>query len=675
MKLSLDPSRNLNVETSLVSLLGAQPVVDGLILEDRPVEVLDNDRGIRLRYAPPALQGGAFLLEAHHPDPASRVWLRYWLEGLPTDRRLDSFGLRFKGVENLRAYLRQGYFSWDGSFYLQPEALAGLEDGDSHLLSGYAMTQLLPRHARGAVVLGFDRHDRFQQTFTFDLHDPAPALTILTFWDQKDWEPKDHSNLARCESERLVIFERPAVEESLREWARLVAAASPLPPRLSAPRLTGWCSWYNLYAYINEENILEHLRGVEKVVKQEGLPMRVFQIDDGFTPEMGDWLEVRPQFPRGVRPLMAEIKKAGFIPGLWIAPFLVGNRSHLFHDHPDWVVQDRRSGGPLVGWRLYGEFRWHKRSEEYYVLDATHPEAFDHLREVFRTWRWDWGCEYFKTDFMHFGSQHGPDRARWHAPGLTRIEIWRRVAEMIREEIGGDALWLGCGCPLWASVGLVDAVRIGGDVGVEWTGQHSAQSLLRDLPARNFANQVLWQTDPDCILLRNQFHYLTDGEVRSLALFAGLSGGVLMTSDALDLLSADRLHLWRLLLHLKGSACDFPLLGQTEFYLEQLPAGTSGHALPPVSRPFDPVIVQRRNPDGPDATGALFILNTSDSPVQRTYSVGELGIQGPVHIYDWTSARPWDAPVENISVTLPQHAGRLLFFSRSELVAPPDRLP
>lgn len=655
MKLSLDPSMNLNIETSLVSLLGAQPVLDGLILEDRQVEVENNDQAILLRYNAPALQGGVFVLQTRRPDSAGRVWLRYWLEDLPADRRLDSFGLHFDRVENLRAYLRQGYFSWDGSFYVQPEALAGLEDGDSHLLTGYAMTQILPRSGPGAVVMGFDRHDRFQQTFTFDLQGPAPALTVLTLWDQKD-----HAELARCESERLVIFERPAVEESLREWARLVAAASRLPPRLSAPRITGWCSWYNLYTYIDEENILEHLRGVETVVEQEGLPMRVFQIDDGFTPEMGDWLEVKPQFPRGMKPLMAEIKRAGFMPGMWIAPFMVGNRSRLFREHPDWVVQDRRSGGPLVQWRLYGEFRWHKRSEEYYILDATHPGAFDYLRQVFRIWRRDWGCEYFKTDFMHFGSEHGPDRARWHKVGLTRMEIWRAVAEMIRAEIGEDALWLGCGCPLWASVGLVDAVRIGGDVGVEWTGGHSAQSLLRDLPVRNFANHILWQADPDCILLRDRFHYLTDSEIRSLALFAGLSGGVLMTSDALDLLSEDRLHLWRLILESKSSPCDFPLLGQTAFYIEQLPERRSSQAVHLAPRPLDPVIVQVREPQAQDEPGTILILNPSDLPVQRTYSVKELGLEGPVYIAEWMARRRWDGPVEKISVTLQKHESRLL---------------
>ena len=194
----------------------------------------------------------------------------------------------------------------------------------------------------------------------------------------------------------------------------------------------------------------------------------MFQIDDGFTPEMGDWLDVKPQFPDGMKPVLAEIAAAGFTPGLWIAPFMVGNRSRLYASHPDWVVQDV-VGGPLVQMEFYGEFRWHKRSEEYYILDVTHPDAARYIAEVFWTWRHDWGARYFKTDFMLFGSEHGPDRAVWHQPGLSRIAIWRRMAALIREAIG-DAQWLGCGCPLWASVGYIDAVRIGRDIGVSWEG-------------------------------------------------------------------------------------------------------------------------------------------------------------------------------------------------------------
>ena len=210
--------------------------------------------------------------------------------------------------------------------------------------------------------------------------------------------------------------------------------------------------------------------------------------------------------------------------------------------------------------KFYGEFRWHKRSEEYYILDITHPAAAAYIRQVFRAWAREWGVGYFKTDFMLFGSEHGPDAAAWHEPGLSRITIWRRMAALIREEIG-EALWLGCGCPLWASVGYVDAVRIGRDVGVDWTGEYSAQSLLRDQVSRNHAAGILWQGDPDCILLRSRFHDLSDGQVELLARFAGYSGGVLMTSDKLDELSPERADLFAELLATPVADCAFPALG------------------------------------------------------------------------------------------------------------------
>jgi hypothetical protein len=116
----------------------------------------------------------------------------------------------------------------------------------------------------------------------------------------------------------------------------------------------------------------------------------------------------------------------------------------------------------------------------------------------------------------------------------------------------------------------MDSVRIGRDIGVSWRGHHSAESLLRDQTSRNFANGIFWQADPDCILLRSRFHELTDTEVRSLALFAALSGGLLLTSDQLDEVSDERR---QLLAQLVGDGqvrtCAFPQLGQQDSVLVQ----------------------------------------------------------------------------------------------------------
>jgi alpha-galactosidase len=420
------------------------------------------------------------------------------------------------------------------------------------------------------AVLGFTRHDRFQNRFRYAGTPDAFAIDVETLWDRT---PHDGA----LQAEPLRLFLAADVESGARAWSQRVAAASPRPPRIPERRITGWCSWYNLYAAIDEAAIREHLAAAAAFREARQVPLDVFLIDDGFTPEMGDWLEIKPQFPRGMAPLAQEIADAGFTPGLWIAPFMVGNRSRLFREHPDWVVRERATGEPLAHMRFYGEFRWHKRSEEYYPLDITHPQAEAYIRQVFRTWR-SWGVGYFKTDFMLFGSEYGPDRAIWHTPGMSRIAIWRRMAELIREEIG-DALWLGCGCPLWASVGLVDAIRIGRDIGVTWTGDHSAESLLRDQVTRNHGSGVLWQADPDCILLRSRFHELSDAQVRSLALFAGLAGGVLMTSDKLNELPPERAELFAALLRQTRLSCRFPKMAdhaQTGVIVQEVAAPGGG---------------------------------------------------------------------------------------------------
>jgi hypothetical protein len=690
------------VLTSLPTLLtrdfalrDARPVINGQVWTDAETHT---QSATQIAFTSPSAPGVTFTL-VHETDSAERVVWRWWVEGVePT--QLDSFGLRFNAVENLRAYLCNGYMSWDAGQYVEPESLADFEPYERRPTVGYAMTQLLPRFGSGSLIMGFDRHDRFQQSFTFDVSANPTTLTILTHWDRKNLTPQPplpravpssgddagegepsvgmpimasaDSDTTRCESERLYIFEHDGVEDALRAWAEIVATASVMLPRPAKQPITGWCSWYDQYGYITEATILDYLAGAKQVVEREQIPMRVFQIDDGFTPEMGDWMTVSPKFPRGMKFIMDEIRTAGFVPGLWIAPFIVGNRSKLYQEHPDWVVQDAVNGGPLIEWFTYGENRWFKMSEEGYILDATHPEAFEYIRQCFRAWRQEWGCDYFKIDFYYWGAHYGPDRAKWHTPGLTRVEIWRRFSEMIRQEIG-DSTWLACGAPLWASIGLVDGVRIGGDVGVTWTGGNSAASLLRDQATRNFGNQLLWQIDPDCIFLREKFHYLTDAEIEALAIYAGMAGGVTMTSDYLPALSQRRLDLWRFLLagNTEPRQCRYPLLGQSGLVYDRLPDPKDPRKVRHEARATDPVIVQVREHDG---LAAVFVFNVGDRPAERSYPLTLLGLPGCLHGYDWSRDTAL-GEVERVSVALAPHEGRLIYLSAEPITTRPGRLP
>ena len=645
------------IQAAGMTLAEISPLIDGECPPCGPAVVASSMEGWTISW--PVLNGQAtsIALEIRRTTADDALTLEVVLQGMSPKARLDSIGVRFGRVEGIRRYLRNGYTSWDGSYFIEPANAADWSEAGPAASRGYAMTALVGNSGR-TMVLGFLRHDRYQSRFRFTCEQKRErereltSLSVETLIDRVDCGPTTRS-------ETLLILTRAEVEESLRAWARQVADAAPHPPRLRSQRISGWCSWYSLYSSISEPLLLEHLRAAARFRDRYKVPFEVFQIDDGFVPEMGDWLELKPQFPRGMAPLLADIRAAGFTPGLWIAPFMVGNRSRLYATHPDWVVTDRESGKPLAPMKFYGEFRWHKRSEEYYILDITHPDAEAYIRNVFRVWTRDWGCGYFKTDFMYFGSDYGPEQARWHQDGLSRMQIWMRMARLIREEIG-EALWLGCGGPIWAPVGLVDAVRIGRDIGVSWRGHYSAESLLRDQTSRNFANSLLWQADPDCILLRDRFHELTDTEVRSLARFAALSGGVLMTSDQLDEVPEERRALFAsFAADSANRPCDFPLLGQARHHHR---AGVGHTGQPTILTESDPVLIQRvRQPDG---KLLINVFNTGDHDVERL--VPWTLVDGPreVEAVDGEGGAALVSTPEGVEVAVSAHGSCLLSFAQ-----------
>lgn len=635
-------------------LLGElSPLINGALVRCHAPDVEATATGWTLTWPIHDGVGTRFMLAIARDAEGLRIDMSLEAVAGGTLEPLDSLGLRIGRVANVHRYLRNGYMSWDGSYFIEPDSGRGVVDSDPGALTGHAATALVGRGG-AAAVLGFLRHDRFQSRFRFAFAQGPLSIDVETLIDQVP-------HAQRVAAETLVLLEGDAVEETLRRWAREVAAASPQPPRLRSKRISGWCSWYNLYASISEDVILEHLHAAASFRDRHGIDLEVFQMDDGFTPEMGDWLEVKPQFPRGLEPLLGDIRADGFVPGLWIAPLMIGNRSRLYAEHSDWVVKERATGLPLAQMKFYGEFRWHKRSEEYYILDVTHPEAQAYLRKVFRTWR-QWGCGYFKTDFMHFGCDYGPRQARWHESGLSRIEIWMRLVRLIREEIG-DALWLASGSPIWAPVGWVDAVRIGRDIGVSWKGHYSAESLLRDQTTRNFANGLFWQSDPDCILLRDRFHELADDEVRSLATFAALAGGVLMTSDQLSEVPEARGKLFAELARItEPMPCDFPLLGEDSLR-HRISVAHTGK--PMVVSEGDPVLVQRvRQPDG---AVLINLFNTGDYEADRLVEWRWAGLSGALDVKSLDASGRCEQTGSGVHVVLRPHAScRLRFASKND---------
>ena len=298
-----------------------------------------------------------------------------------------------------------------------------------------------------------------------------------------------------------------------------------------------WCSWYYLYHTLDQKTLEEYLEGFQKY--REIAPFSHIQIDAGYFPSCGDWLERCDRFPDGLKHVADTIRAAGYEPGIWVAPFMVGDNSRLYREHPDWMLKSA-DGGYVRPCKAYNEPKpWGYRDSDYFVLDTSHPDAMAYLRRVFTTLR-EWGYTLFKTDFLFWGLQDSSSVVR-HGPGKTSFEHYRDVMKMIRESIGEEARWLGCIAPFMPSIGYVDMMRIGADVGAQWKeGGFGPTNMLQELTADQYFNNIYWQNDPDAVMLRDFHIHLKSEQIEALAILEAMSGGTIYTSDPIHQIAQDR---------------------------------------------------------------------------------------------------------------------------------------
>ena len=310
------------------------------------------------------------------------------------------------------------------------------------------------------------------------------------------------------------------------------------PLRTTLPP-TGWCSWYCFGPNVTAAQVLENLDAIAS-----GLPsLKYIQIDDGYQRAMGDWLETGNAFGGSVRAVLAEIKKRGFEPAIWVAPFIAEADSHVFRDHPDWFIQDG-AGAPLRSDRV--TFAGWRRAP-WYALDGTHPSAQAHLESVFRTMRKEWGCTYFKLDANFWGAMHG---GHFHDRRATRVEAYRRGMQAVIRG-AGDGFLLGCNHPIWPSVGVIHGSRSSNDIKRTW---ERVASTARQNLSRNWQNGRLWWNDPDAVVLAGD---LTDSECQFHATAIYATGGMVLSGDDLSKIPPARAAMLRKLLPPTGVAAKF----------------------------------------------------------------------------------------------------------------------
>ena len=300
----------------------------------------------------------------------------------------------------------------------------------------------------------------------------------------------------------------------------------------------GWESWYNHYANIDEKLILDDLsalKNTNNIITKGTYSSIIFQIDDGWEKNLGDWEPRTDRFPGQLTNLVSKIEEEHCIPGLWIAPFIVDLRSESARKHPHWLLRDEKGNLVPAGYNpLWGS------NGIFYCWDLSQNEVLEWLFSVISTAVNKWGFRYLKLDFLYAGMLYGKFSEsgaayKWYTRAVQKLTSIKRNSN------GNNVFYLGCGVPFEPSFKYFPLSRIGCDTlehwenkllkFLNWNGRNSAYLNLKDTIGHAMWNKVIFANDPDVIFVRNENCSLTNPQKIIIAFVAAAFGSQLMYSD------------------------------------------------------------------------------------------------------------------------------------------------
>ncbi|MDD5603475.1 MAG: alpha-galactosidase [Eubacteriales bacterium] len=341
---------------------------------------------------------------------------------------------------------------------------------------------------------------------------------------------------AACEWVRIDCDEDifRAIECYARDKALLYnARKSAVPPSV-------YLTWFHYGSTVTYDDIIIEL----EALKGRKIPFDVFQIDEGWEEELGEWLP-NGKFPLGMKHTADRIRSYGFRPGIWTSPFVVWTGGNTAAKHPDWLL--RNKDGSMC------TFMWRKN---YYVLDITNPEVLDWIEQLYRTLARDWGYEYHKLDFTRAPAECR--NAVFYNQHITVAQAYRNAFEIIRRGAGEKAFINICGGLYDPVIGVVDSQVTCSDALGMWEltaikGKAAPFTIKQNL-MRYWMNS-LWDNNPSAMLVRRQketvreqnlsLGLFNDEEVKTVALNQYFGGGMVVSTEPFCDISDDRIFLLR----------------------------------------------------------------------------------------------------------------------------------
>lgn len=273
-------------------------------------------------------------------------------------------------------------------------------------------------------------------------------------------------------AEQVYLREGVTVNDFLAAYRKLLPQST-----FDMPKLTGWNTWDYYLDKVTPEDIAENVAALKDMPFAKELDYIV--IDDGWQKGWGDWTE-NEKFACGLFAVAENIRKAGFIPGIWMAPLRVKDDTEVFARHPEWFC--RNSDGELL------------HEMHMYYLDPTHPEAETFILDSYR-YQYEAGYRLFKMDYV------SPllNVKRFYDKDATPYGVLSRLVSRVKECTGPDAVILGCSLPLECGADIAPSMRIAVDIHnhfshVVWIAQSLAWSWMY--------NNKVTRIDPDFMVVR-----------------------------------------------------------------------------------------------------------------------------------------------------------------------------
>lgn len=409
-------------------------------------------------------------------------------------------------VVHAEMFMRERYF--DGYTYLTQGFFTPLEscNGEYGLSESFPFPGLIFHHPERGTVLFSVLSQNYAKPFwtirakgrrvSFRGDDFFHGIPFITVAPGEEFATEDW----------VVLFGQNGIDAIIRDYYKLLTRRVKMVGKNSIlSKAIVWGSWnYNRrprgHRDIDHKWIVANARKLTKIASNKP---RFIMIDDGYQfggskvfPGMsvlatafeifyddGNPPHDPKLFPKGMKGLADDIRKAGCEPALWITP-RINRSSSLAKEHPEWLLDMGHKDSDL----RVGRF-----------LDYSLPEVREYIRQVWNTVFNVWGYKAVKMDFWSI--QFEVPTVRFRNKDRTAMQLREQFLADLREFVPADG-YVVTGCCINTGNPFIgkymDAARSALDIG-DGTPDSIRSSATILTSSTAFYRHDAFLNDPDSI--------------------------------------------------------------------------------------------------------------------------------------------------------------------------------